>query len=178
MVMCKEEYGGLIDKMLFPGIQGGPLMHIIAAKALCFKEALTPAFKEYQSQIIKNAKALADELMGLGFDLVSGGTENHLLLVDLSREGISGREAEEALERAGIVVNKNSIPFDPKPPAITSGIRLGTPALTTRGMKEEEIKEVARMIGEVLRNIEKEGIISKIKRRALELSSAFPIYKN
>lgn len=177
MILTHQEYRGLIDKMVFPGIQGGPLMHIIAAKALCFKEALSPSFKEYQSQIIKNAKALADGLIGCGFDLICGGTENHLLLVDLSKKGLTGREAEEALERAGIVVNKNTIPFDPRPPTITSGIRLGTPALTTRGMKEDEMLEIAMMIDEVLKNIESMDVICRVRKRVRELSEAFPVYK-
>ena len=176
--MCGMEYAALINKMVFPGIQGGPLMHIIAAKAVCFKEALGEEFKGYQSQIIKNAKALALELMNLGFNLVSGGTDNHLLLIDLSDKEITGCEAEELLGRAGIVVNKNAIPFDPRPPAITSGIRLGTPALTSRGMKEDQMLEIARMISEILGNRGGEEVILRVAQRVRELSSTFPVYES
>ena len=169
MIIANKEYGKLIDKAVFPGIQGGPLMHIIAAKAVCFKEALSPCFKEYSAQIIKNAKALADTLISLGFTLVSGGTDNHLLLVDLSKEIFTGKEAEAMLYGEGIVVNKNSIPYDSQPPSITSGIRLGTPALTTRGMKELEMERIASMIDKVLRK--KVGI----KDEVLALAKNFPI---
>lgn len=176
MIMCGNEHGALIDKMIFPGIQGGPLMHIIAAKAVCFKEALDQEFKQYQSQVIKNAAILTEELIGLGLDLVSGGTDNHLLLVDLSGKGITGRQAEKALGEAGIVVNKNAIPFDPRPPAITSGIRLGTPALTTRGMKEDETRQIARMIGEVLDNTENPEVLREVGYSVKELCRSFPVY--
>lgn len=176
MIMCGNEYATLIDKRVFPGSQGGPLMHIIAAKAVCFKEALAPAFKEYQSQVVKNAKALAEELMELDFNLVSKGTDNHLLLVDMSNKGITGREAEEALGRAGIVVNKNAIPFDSRPPAVTSGIRLGTPAVTTRGMKEGEMCEIAHLIDQVLKDMGNQEVISEVAYRVKELSQSFPVY--
>ncbi|HAV43405.1 TPA: serine hydroxymethyltransferase [bacterium] len=176
MIMCGNEYATLIDKKVFPGSQGGPLMHIIAAKAVCFKEALAPEFKEYQSQVVKNAKALAEELMELDFNLVSGGTDNHLLLVDISNKGITGREAEEALGRAGIVVNKNAIPFDSRPPAVTSGIRLGTPAVTTRGMKEGEMCEIAHLIDQVLKDMGNQEVISEVAYRVKELSRSFPVY--
>lgn len=177
VIICASEHASLIDKMVFPGIQGGPLMHVIAAKAVCFKEALGEEFKEYQNQTIKNAKVLAEELINLGFDLVSGGTDNHLLLIDLSNRGITGREAEGALGAAGIVVNKNAIPFDPKPPAVTSGIRLGTPALTTRGMKESQIKEIAKMITETLENRNDQEIIFRVGQRVSQLCEAFPVYR-
>lgn len=176
MIMCGKEFGTRIDKTIFPGIQGGPLMHTIAAKAVCFKEALSQEFVEYQRQVIENAKILAEELIDLGYELVSGGTDNHLLLIDLSKKEITGREAEELLGRAGIVVNKNAVPFDPKPATITSGIRIGTPALTTRGMRQDEMREIARMIDEVLRSKGDEGVILRIARRAKDLCRAFPVY--
>ena len=139
MILCKEKYAKDLDKSVFPGVQGGPLMHVIAGKAVCFKEALTPEFKEYQKQIIKNAKVLAEELMNRGFKLVSGGTDNHLMLVDLTNKGVTGKDAEAMLDEVGITVNKNTIPFDKQKPNIASGLRIGTPAMTTRGMKEEEM---------------------------------------
>ncbi|MBU1599581.1 serine hydroxymethyltransferase [bacterium] len=169
MIIAKEKYGKLIDKAVFPGIQGGPLMHIIAAKAVCFKEALSSEFKEYSAQIVKNAKVLADTLISLGFTLISGGTDNHLLLVDLSKENLTGKEAEATLYKEGIVVNKNTIPYDLKPPSITSGIRLGTPALTTRGMKESEMERIAYMIDTVLRKR------TDVKDEVLALAKSFPM---
>ncbi len=172
MILCKEKYAKMIDKALFPGIQGGPLMHIIAGKAVSFKEALTNDFKEYQKQIIKNAKVLADELISRGYKLVSGGTDNHLMLIDLSEKNITGKDAEIMLDEVGITVNKNTIPFDKQGPNITSGIRIGTPAMTTRGMKEEEMKEIARLIDMTLCGDNKE----KIKEDVLKLTSRFPIY--
>lgn len=172
-----EEIAKKIDKTIFPGIQGGPLMHIIAAKAVAFKEALTSEFKEYQRQVIKNAKAMADELVAGGLRIVSGGTDNHLMLVDLRAKGVTGKQAEEILEKAGITCNKNAIPNDPEKPFITSGIRLGSPAMTTRGMKEKEARQIARMIIKVLDNIDDEVKIAEVKVEVLELTKKFPLYK-
>lgn len=172
MILCKEKYAKDLDKSVFPGVQGGPLMHVIAGKAVCFKEALKPEFKEYQSQIIKNAKALAEELIKRGFKLVSGGTDNHLMLVDLTNKNVTGKEAEAMLDEVGITVNKNAIPFDKQKPNIASGIRIGTPAMTTRGMKEEEMKEIAILIDRTINGEDKE----KIKEDVLKLTSRFPIY--
>jgi len=163
LILCKEEYGQAIDKTIFPGIQGGPLMHVIAAKAVSFKQAMTPEFKEYQKQIIKNAKTLADKLLELGYNLVSGGTDNHLMLVDLRNKGITGKQAEKALEEAGITVNKNMIPFDPQKPWVASGIRIGTPAVTTRGMKEKDMGVIAEMINKVLNDTENQKIKDEIR---------------
>ncbi|MDI6735881.1 MAG: serine hydroxymethyltransferase [bacterium] len=177
MIMCKKEYANLIDKTIFPGIQGGPLMHIIAAKAVCFKEALTDEFKAYQAQILLNTKVLAAELIKHGFNLVSGGTDTHLLLIDLNSKGITGQEAEKALEKAGIIVNKNTIPFDTKTAMITSGIRLGTPTLTARGMKEEHLQQIAYLITEVLNNIGQENIYAQVKAKTKELCSKFLMYE-
>jgi len=177
-ILCKKEYAKDIDKAVFPGIQGGPLMHVIAAKAVAFKEAQTKEFADYQKQIVLNAQALADELMNLGYRLVSGGTDNHLMLVDLRNKNLTGKVAERILEDAGITVNKNAIPFDPQPPTITSGIRLGTPALTTRGMKENEMRYIARLIHEVLSSPEDEKVREKVKNKVKELCEEFPIYKN
>ena len=154
LILCTEEQRKAIDKTIFPGIQGGPLMHVIAAKAVCFKQAMTPEFIKYQKQIVKNAKTLADKLVELGYNLVSGGTDNHLMLVDLRNKGITGKQAEKALEEAGITVNKNMVPFDPQKPWISSGIRIGTPAVTTRGMKEREMGVIAEMINRVLSDTE------------------------
>jgi len=173
LILCTEEYARSIDKTIFPGIQGGPLMHVIAAKAVCFKQAMTEEFKEYQKQIIKNAKALANNLMKLGYNLVSGGTDNHLMLVDLRNKGITGKQAENALEEAGITVNKNTIPFDPQKPMITSGIRIGTPAVTTRGMEEKEMEEIAEMIDIVLSNIENREIKEEVRRKVENLCGKF-----
>lgn len=178
MIMCKKEYAELIDKTIFPGIQGGPLMHIIAAKAVCFQEALTPAFNLYQKQIILNAKTLAEELIKLGFDLISGGTDTHLLLIDLTSKGITGQEAERALEKVGIIVNKNTIPFDTKSAVVTSGIRLGTPALTARGMKEKEMQQIAQFIAEVLSNIGNEEVYAQIRCKTNEMCSQFLMYED
>ncbi len=166
----------VIDSNVMPGIQGGPLMHIIAAKAVAFKEALQPEFKNYAAQIIKNAKALANELIELGYDIVSGGTDNHVMLVDLTKTGITGREAENALHEAGITVNKNMIPFDERSPFITSGIRLGTPALTTRGFKEDEMKRTARLIDRVLKNMGNENVYKSVRGEVKEMCDAFPLY--
>ncbi len=176
IIITNKEYAQKIDKAIFPGIQGGPLMHIIAAKAVAFKEAMSPDFKEYQKQVIKNAKVLAEELLRLGFRLVSGGTDNHLILMDLTDKGITGKQAEEALAKAGIVVNKNSIPFDKRSPKITSGIRIGTPALTTRGFKEDEMKLIASLISKVLSNPDSDQVIKSVKAKVKELCQSFPIY--
>ncbi len=163
MILCKAEYQKLIDSRIFPGAQGGPLMHVIAGKAVCFHEALQPSFKSYQTQIIANAEALARGLLAEGFDLVSGGTDNHLVLVDLRRKEISGRDAEIALGKANIVVNKNKIPFDPAPAQITSGIRVGTPAITTRGLKEIHMAQIARWIGQILAEPHNESLQNEIR---------------
>ena len=172
-----EEIAQKIDKVIFPGIQGGPLMHIIAAKAVAFKEALSPEFKEYQRQVVKNAEVLSEELVKGGLRIVSGGTDNHLMLVDLRPKGVTGKLAEEKLEEAGITCNKNAIPNDPEKPFITSGIRLGTPAITARGMKEKETAEIAQMILKVLENINDEQKIKEIKNEVYELTKKFPLYR-
>ena len=176
IILSAKEHGKVLDKGIFPGIQGGPLMHIIAAKAVCFQEALRPDFKEYQKQVIINAKTLADEMMGFGYDLVSGGTDNHLILINLTSKGITGFEAETALGKAGIYANKNTIPFDKKSPQITSGLRIGTPALSTRGMKEQEMKLIAGLINRVLENLSDENIIMNTRSTVKELCERFPIY--
>jgi glycine hydroxymethyltransferase len=177
MIMCGEEFAKAIDKQIFPGIQGGPLMHVIAAKAVSFKEALAPGFNEYQSQIVANARALAEVLMDKGYDLVSGGTDTHLMLVDLTKKEITGKEAEEALVKAGITVNKNTIPFETRSPFVTSGIRIGVPAVTTRGMKEEEMRLIGDLIDRGIQNRENEAVLSKIKAEVKELCERFPFYR-
>jgi len=176
LILTTEIHGPKLDKGIFPGVQGGPLMHVIAAKAVAFGEALRPEFKEYQVQVIQNAKVLAEELVNHGFDLVSGGTDNHLVLIDLTQKGITGLEAERALGDAGIVANKNSIPFDKKGPMVTSGLRLGTPAITTRGMKEPEIKEIARLISDVLKAPGSAGTLTPVRSTVSTLCHSFPIY--
>jgi glycine hydroxymethyltransferase len=176
IILCKKEYAEKIDKAVFPGLQGGPLDHAIAAKAVCFKEAMEPSFKEYAKQIVKNAKTLALELMALGCTLVSGGTDNHLMLIDLQNKNMTGKEAQNLLEEANITVNKNTIPYDPQKPFIASGIRLGTPALTTRGMKEEEMKIIAKMIVKVLDNKNDPSVRGKVRQEVRELCSRFPLY--
>jgi glycine hydroxymethyltransferase len=176
MILCREEFAKTVNSNIFPGIQGGPLMHVIAAKAVSFKEALTPEFKSYQGQIVKNAKALAAGLIKRGFKLVSGGTDNHLMLVDLSATELTGKVAEEALDKAGITVNKNGIPFDTRSPFITSGIRIGTPAATTHGLKEAEMEEVAGFIADVLNNTENEAKLAEIKGKVNALMGLFPLY--
>lgn len=165
-----------VNSKVFPGVQGGPLMHVVAAKAVAFQEALAPGFKAYQEQVVRNAATLAAELERRGFALVSGGTDNHLCLVDVSKRGATGKAAEAALERAGITVNKNAIPFDPQPPAVASGIRVGTPAVTTRGMKEPEMKEIARLIDEALAGASDEGAIGRVRGEVRELCGRFPLY--
>ena len=173
MILCKKEYAKKIDKIIFPGIQGGPLMHVIAAKAICFKEAMTDEFMNYQKQIIKNAKALADKLMDLGIKLVSDGTDNHLMLLDLRNKGITGKQADHALEEAGITVNKNTIPFDPQSPFVTSGIRIGTPAVTTRGMKEKEMELIAELINKVISDVENQEVIDSVRAEVKILCGKF-----
>lgn len=163
--------------MIFPGIQGGPLVHVIAAKAVALKEALTEEFRSYQVRVVNNARRLSEELIRQGLEIVSGGTDNHLMLVDLTAKGITGKEAEGALDAAGITVNKNSIPFDRRPPTITSGIRLGTPCVTTRGMGEEEMIEIASIITEVLNNTGLEDRLRALRERALALCRRFPVYQ-
>ena len=173
-----QEIAEKIDKTIFPGIQGGPLGHIVAAKAVAFKEALTPEFKDYQRQVVKNAKAMAEELVSGGLRIVSGGTDNHLMLVDLRSKGVTGKVAEKILEEAGITCNKNAIPNDPEKPFITSGIRLGTPAITTRGMKEEEARQIAKMIIKVLNNPEDSQKIAEVKEEVLGLTKKFPLFSD
>lgn len=176
VIMCREELAQAIDRAVFPGIQGGPMMHTIAAKAVAFKEAMTPEFRRYQEQIVRNAAALADRLIENGFDLVSGGTDNHLMLVKLLKEGITGKEADETLESAGIALNKNMIPFDPRTPFVTSGIRIGTPAVTSRGMKENEMREIADLITEVIRDMKNPATIESVRSRVRALCERFPLY--
>jgi glycine hydroxymethyltransferase len=176
LVLCKEAYAKSINSQVFPGIQGGPLMHIIAAKAVAFHEALQPGFKGYQRQIVLNAKTLAEALQRAGCRLVSGGTDNHLMLVDLRPKKLTGKLAEAALDKAGITVNKNMIPFDPEKPMVTSGIRVGTPALTTRGMKEKEMRVVGELIGEALDHAADEAALGKVRGKVRELARSFPLY--
>lgn len=176
MILCREEYAKKLNSNIFPGIQGGPLMHVIAAKAVAFKEALAPDFKDYASQIVKNAKALAEGLVGHGFKLVSGGTDNHLILLDFTGSDLTGKVAEESLEKAGITVNKNAVPFDTRSPFVTSGIRIGTPATTTRGLKETEMNKVADWIARALGSIGKENELLVIRNEVKELCKQFPLY--
>lgn len=178
MIMCKEEHKGAVDKWVFPRLSGGPHMHTIAGKAVCLGEALKQEFKDYQKQILSNATAMADEFAKCGYRLVAGGTDTHLMLVDLRPKGIKGIDAEEALDKAGITVNKNTIPYDPEKPNIASGIRVGTPALTTRGMKEDEMRRIVRFIDKVLMNIDSEEIYEEIRKEVSDLCSSFPIYKD
>ncbi len=179
MIMCKFEYANQIDRAVFPGLQGGPFLHTIAARAVAFKEASAPAFKTYQAQIVKNAKALAARLLENGFRLVSGGTDNHLMLIDLTSkyEKLSGRQAADHLEAAGIIVNKNTIPFDKRKPRTTSGLRIGTPMITTRGMKEDDMVQVADFIAETLENRQKASIKRRIRKKVGEFCAQFPIYE-
>ena len=176
MIMCKEEYAKAIDKSIFPGIQGGPLMHVIAAKAVAFGEALQPEFKEYAKQVIVNAQTLAEALQQEGFTIVSGGTDTHVLLVDLRTVGLTGKVAEHVLDEVGITCNKNTIPFDPESPFVTSGIRLGTPALTTRGLNEEDMKEIASIISLVLKQPENAAVLAEAKQRVAALCETYPMY--
>jgi len=176
MILAREKFGAAIDKTVFPGLQGGPLMHIIAAKAVCFKEAMTPGFIEYQKRVLANAKALASSLTAAGFRVVSGGTDTHLMLVDVFGKGVRGRDAEVALDHAYITANKNTIPYDTNPPLNPSGIRLGTPAVTTRGFGEAEMREVAALITRILENITDDGIREQVRRGVGELTARFPLY--
>ena len=178
MILCKEEYAKAIDKSVFPGIQGGPLMHVIAAKAVAFGEALQPEFKEYAEQVIKNAKVLAAELIAKGLTIVSGGTDTHVMLVDVRNTGLTGKEAEHLLDEIGITANKNTIPFDPASPFVTSGVRLGTPALTTRGLKEDDMKEIADIIATVLQNPEDTAKHQDAAKRVAALCEKYPLYPN
>ena len=177
MILCKEEYAKAIDKAIFPGTQGGPLEHIIAAKAVCFKLAAEPEFKDYQEQVIKNAQALAEGLLAEGFDLVSGGTDNHLVLLNLVSKGLTGKLAERLLDDANITTNKNTVPSDPQSPFVTSGVRLGTPAMTSRGFKEDDVKQVAKAIGLVLNNPEDEASMDAARAIVKELCEKYPLYK-
>ncbi len=176
LIMSSKEHEKAINKSIFPGIQGGPLMHAIAAKAVCFHEALQPEFKEYQKQVVKNSKIMAEEMVKYGFDLVSGGTDNHLMLIDLSNKDLTGLDAEVALGKAGIVVNKNTVPFEKRSALVTSGLRIGTPSVTTRGFKEDEIRAVAGMINRVLSNINDEKVQEETRASVKELCDKFPIY--
>ena len=175
-IMCNNEYAQAIDKAVFPGMQGGPLMHTISAKAVCFEEALKPSFKEYNKQIVKNAKVLAETLTDYGIRLVSGGTDNHLMLIDLTNQHLTGLDAEVALGKAGITVNKNTIPNETKSPFITSGLRVGTPAVTSRGMKEAEMRQIGIWISTIVKDITNETLIKKIHREVIDMAQKFPIY--
>ncbi|HHW98203.1 MAG TPA: serine hydroxymethyltransferase, partial [Firmicutes bacterium] len=177
MILCKSKWAKAIDKAVFPGMQGGPLMHIIAAKAVAFKEAMTDEFKAYQQQVVKNAKALGEGLLERGFDLVSGGTDNHLLLVDLRSKNLTGKKAEAVLDEVKITVNKNTVPYDPESPFVTSGIRIGTPAMTSRGLKEDDMRTVATLIADALENTENEVVLAKVRKGVAELCAAYPLYK-
>jgi len=176
MILCREEYAKTLNSQIFPGIQGGPLMHVIAAKAVAFKEALQPEFKVYQQQIVKNAKALSEALMKKGFKLTSGGTDNHLMLINFSGTEITGKAAEEALDKAGITVNKNTVPFETRSPFVTSGIRIGTPACTSHGLKEAEMDQVADFIADAIANIGNDEALAGIQKRVNELMKKFPLY--
>ncbi|HOX16503.1 MAG TPA: serine hydroxymethyltransferase [Smithellaceae bacterium] len=176
LIMCKEPYIKILNSRVFPGMQGGPLMHVIAAKAVALKEALLPEFKAYQQQIVKNAQAMSQQLKDEGFRLVSGGTDNHLMLVDLTSKNVTGKDAQESLDRAAITVNKNGIPFDTQGPMVTSGIRIGTPALTTRGMKEKEMRLIASLIADVINHINDERTIKAVAEKVKTLCAQFPLY--
>jgi glycine hydroxymethyltransferase len=175
MILCREAFAKDIDRQVFPGIQGGPLMHVIAAKAVCLKEALDPSFKEYARQVVRNAAVLSDTLGEKGLRIVSGGTDNHMFLLDLSPLEVTGKEAANQLDKARITVNKNAIPFDTQSPFVTSGIRIGSPAVTTRGMKEEDMRQIASLIFEVLRNPQSEEVIKEVRKKVLDLTSRFSI---
>jgi len=176
IIFCKQEYGKAIDKAIFPGIQGGPLMHVIAAKAVCLKEASTDDFVKYQNQVVNNAKSLAKALLDKGYNLVSGGTDNHLILVDVRNKNLTGKEAEHILDEVGITVNKNAIPYDPESPNVTSGIRIGTPALTSRGMKEQEMERIAELMDQALTHGEDERVKAKISKEIKALCEEYPLY--
>jgi len=177
-IMCRKEFAKAIDAEIFPGLQGGPLMHVIAAKAVCFKEAMKPEFKTYQRQIVRNAKTLSDEMAKLGYRIVAGGTDTHLFLVDLTNKNITGKDASVAMDKTGITVNKNLIPFDTKSPFVASGIRIGTPAVTTRGMKEAEMVKIARLIDKVLSNPKSEKASREVRGAVKSLVKKFPLYKD
>jgi glycine hydroxymethyltransferase len=176
LILCREAWAKELDKALFPGVQGGPLMHVIAAKAVALKEAFTPDWKAYQRQIVQNAASLAKSLQGEGWRLVSGGTDNHLMLVDVFAKGITGKVAEKALDKAGITVNKNTIPFDTNSPMVASGIRIGTPALTTRGMKEPEMETIGKLVSRALHARDNETELAEVKRDVRKLCDRFPLY--
>jgi glycine hydroxymethyltransferase len=177
LVLCKAAFAKELDKLTFPGTQGGPLMHIIAAKAVCLKEAMEPAFRDYQQQVVKNAQALANSVAKNGFPIVAGGTDNHVFLVEVHRGGITGSDAEKALDRAGITVNKNAVPFDPLPPMKAGGIRLGTASVTTRGMKETEMTQIGAWVAEILSHIGEQSIEQRIRGQVAEMAARFPIYE-
>jgi len=176
IILAREKYAKDIDRTVFPGVQGGPLVHVVAAKAVCFLEAMQPEFVEYQKQVVANARAMAQALMEAGFRVVSGGTDTHVVLLDVFSKGVRGKEAEQALDRARITVNKNAIPFDTNPPMNPSGIRLGSPAVTTRGFKEAEMREAGALIAEVLTNISNEQAIAGVRQRVAALTARFPLY--
>ena len=176
LILSKQQYAAAIDKMVFPGVQGGPLVHIMAAKAVCFREAMTPEFVNYQKQVLANARTLAATLTEAGFRVVSGGTDNHLMLVDVFSKGVRGKEAEQSLDRAGMTVNKNAIPFDTNPPLNPSGIRLGSPAVTTRGFMEAEMREVGQLIAEVLLHVSDDRTIASVRQKTAALAARFPLY--
>jgi glycine hydroxymethyltransferase len=178
LVLCRSAFAKEIDRLTFPGTQGGPLVHTIAAKAVCLKEAMEPSFKVYQKQVAANAKAMAASVAKQGFRLVSGGTDNHLFLIEVHSRGITGSDAEKALDRAGITVNKNAIPFDPLPPMKAGGIRLGSPSVTTRGMKEPEMELIGTWIAEVLSHVGDSAVEQEVRRRVAELAARFPIYES
>jgi glycine hydroxymethyltransferase len=177
-ILCQEEFSSRIDQSVFPGIQGGPLMHVIAAKGVCFQEAMTKEFKAYQRQVVRNCQTLAKALQGYGFKIVSGGTDNHLIIIDLINKGITGKEAEEALERAGITANKNMIPFDQRTPMVTSGIRIGTPIVTTRGMRDKDMVQIASLVAEVLDSYPDTEVQARVAQKAEELCRRFPFYRD
>ena len=178
MIMMKDEHAKIINSRVFPGTQGGPLMNTIAAKAVAFKEALDPSFKQYQSQVLKNSRLLSELLMDSGFDCITGGTDTHLVLLDLRKSGVTGKQAEQALSTAGITTNKNAIPFDPQPPAIASGVRIGTPGITTSGMKEDEIKVISSLITKAISNFDNENVLESCRKDVNDLCSKFPIYSD
>jgi glycine hydroxymethyltransferase len=176
VTMCKAEYAKGVDKLVFPGLQGGPLMHVIAAKAVAFKEALSPGFKRYQQQVLINAKALAQGFIDRGYKIVSGGTDTHLMLLNLTNKGITGKEADAALDTAGIIVNKNAVPYDEKPPAVASGIRLGSPIVSTRGMKEPEMKQIVELVDRILQYRQEPAVLEEVREQAKALCAQFPIF--
>jgi glycine hydroxymethyltransferase len=176
VTMCRAEYAKAVDKLVFPGLQGGPLMHVIAAKAVAFKEALAPSFRRYQEQVLANAKALAQEFVDRDYKIVSGGTDTHLMLLNLSNKGITGKEADAALDAAGIIVNKNAVPYDEKPPAVASGIRLGSPVVSTRGMREPDMKQIVELVDHVLQHRQESEVLEDVRMQAKALCAKFPIF--